>query len=345
MSTDLKSLLLSVCEQLAVNYRCLVQSYPKKIHDLRDLFINLLNESSLQRPLVVIFDALEQLSESDEARKLWWLPVHLPRFVRIVLSTLPNKHGILQKLRCLIHEEDNYIELIPRDRKMCSQVLKHQLLRVKRKVTSGQQIYVNNAFSKCTLPMFVNLTFREVRHWRSHRDVDESSLCVTVHESIEQLFWSLERKCGQKLVSRALGYITMAKMGLSEMELEDVLALDNSVMNELNENTRPSNPLRVPYLYIAKLKEGLSGYLIERHVKNVTLLVWANRHLQLIAQKLYLQDKSDLHEMHTILADYFLGVWSGGRRKAFCLEDPYLNGCLDLESRSLLEEERTMWTE
>ena len=62
LSTDLKSLLLSVCEQLAVNYRCLVQSYPKKIHDLRDLFINLLNESSLQRPLVVIFDALEQLS-------------------------------------------------------------------------------------------------------------------------------------------------------------------------------------------------------------------------------------------------------------------------------------------
>ncbi|CAK7294802.1 NACHT and WD repeat domain-containing protein 2 isoform X1 [Vulpes vulpes] len=340
MSTDLKTLLLSVCEQLAVNYRCLVQSYPKKIHDLRDLFINLLNESSLQRPLVIIFDALEQLSESDEARKLWWLPAHLPRFVRIVLSTLPNRHGILQKLRCLIHEEANYIELIPRDRKMCSQVLKHQLLRVKRKVTSGQQIYVNNAFSKCTLPMFVNLTFREVRHWRSHKDVDESSLCVTVHESIEQLFWSLEKKCGQKLVSRALGYITMAKMGLSEMELEDVLALDNSVMNELNENARPSNPLRVPYLYIARLKEGLSGYLIERHVKNVTLLVWANRHLQLIAQKLYLQDDGDLRAMHTILADYFLGVWSGGRRKAFCLEDPYLNGCLDLESRSLLEEEK-----
>lgn len=118
MSIDLRTLLLSVCEQLAVNYRCLVQSFPKKIHDLRDLFINLLNESSLQRPLVIIFDALEQLSETDEARKLWWLPAHLPRFVRIILSTLPNKHGILQKLRCLIHEEDNYIELIPRDRKL-----------------------------------------------------------------------------------------------------------------------------------------------------------------------------------------------------------------------------------
>ncbi|NWX49629.1 NWD2 protein, partial [Steatornis caripensis] len=339
-STDLKNILQSICEQLAVNYRCLVQSYPKKIHDLRDLFINLLNESSFHRPLVIIFDALEQLTDSDDGRKLWWLPIHLPRSVRIILSTLPNKHGILQKLRCLIHEEDNYIELTARDRKMCSQVLKHQLLRVKRKVTSGQQIYVNEAFSKCTLPMFVNLTFREVRNWRSHKDVDETSLCVTVHESIEQLFWSLENKCGSRLLSRALGYITMSKSGLSEMELEDILALDNSVMYELSESVRESNPLRIPYIYIARLKEGLQGYLIERQVKNGTLLLWANRHLQLIAQKLYLHNEEDLHEMHTVMAEYFLGVWSGGRRKPFYSNDQYLNGCPDHDSRGLNEDEK-----
>ncbi|XP_059674147.1 NACHT and WD repeat domain-containing protein 2 [Gavia stellata] len=339
-STDLKNILQSICEQLAVNYRCLVQSYPKKIHDLRDLFINLLNESSFHRPLVIIFDALEQLTDSDDGRKLWWLPIHLPRSVRIILSTLPNKHGILQKLRCLIHEDDNYIELTARDRKMCSQVLKHQLLRVKRKVTSGQQIYVNEAFSKCTLPMFVNLTFREVRNWRSHKDVDESSLCVTVHESIEQLFWSLENKCGSRLLSRALGYITMSKSGLSEMELEDILALDNSVMYELSESVRESNPLRIPYIYIARLKEGLQGYLIERQVKNVTLLLWANRHLQLIAQKLYLHNEEDLHEMHTVMAEYFLGVWSGGRRKPFYSNGQYLNSCPDHDSRGLNEDEK-----
>ncbi|NXC51250.1 NWD2 protein, partial [Penelope pileata] len=339
-STDLRNILQSICEQLAVNYRCLVQSYPKKIHDLRDLFINLLNESSFHKPLVIIFDALEQLTDSDDARKLWWLPIHLPRSVRIILSTLPNKHGILQKLRCLIHEEDNYIELTARDRKMCSQVLKHQLLRVKRKVTSGQQIYVNEAFSKCTLPMFVNLTFREVKNWRSHKDVDESSLCVTVHESIEQLFWSLENKCGSRLLSRALGYITMSKSGLSEMELEDILALDNSVMYEVSESIREGNPLRIPYIYIARLKEGLQGYLIERQVKNVTLLLWANRHLQLIAQKLYLNNEEDLQEMHTIMAEYFLGVWSGGRRKPFYSNDQYSNSCPDHDSRGLNEEEK-----
>lgn len=71
----------------------------------------------------------------------------------------------------------------------------------------------------------------------------------------------------------------MVKMGLSEMELEDVLVLDNSVMNEFNENVRFSNFLRVFYLYIARFKEGFSGYLIERYVKNVIFLVWVNRYL------------------------------------------------------------------
>ncbi|MEE6462291.1 hypothetical protein FKM82_001542 [Ascaphus truei] len=340
ISSELNGLLQSICEQLAVNYQCLLQSLPKKALDLSELFLTLLTESSFHRPLILVLDSLEQLSDNDEARKMWWLPIHLPRTVRIIISTLPNKHGILQKLRCLIHNEDNYIELIPRDRKMCSQILKHQLLRVKRKVTSGQQIYVNEAFSRCTLPMFVNLTFREVRNWRSHKDVDDSTLWVTVHENIEQLFWSLENKCGPRLVSRALGYITMAKTGLSEVELDDILALDNSVINELFSNVKPSNPIRIPYTMIAQLKEDLAGYLIERQVRNVTLLVWSNRHLQLIAQKLYLHNDDDLQEMHTNMAEYFLGVWSGGRKKSFYSENHYFENCIQNDSGITKEVEK-----
>ncbi|MBN3281948.1 NWD2 protein, partial [Polyodon spathula] len=334
VGAELRSLLQSICEQIAINYRCLVHSNPHKVHDLKDLLVNLMNESSFHKPLIIILDAVEQLSDSDEARKLWWLPIHLPRSVRIVVSTLPNKHGILQKIRCLIHDEDNYVELTQRDRKMCSQILKHQLLKVKRKVTSGQQIYVNEALAKCTLPMFVNLIFREVMHWRSHKDVDDSSLCVTVHESIEQLFWSLENKLGSRFVLRALGYITMAKTGLSEMELEDILSLDNSVLSEIIVSTNLQNPLRISYILIGKLKEDLNGYLVERQVRNVTLLVWANRHLQLIAQKLYLSNEEDVHQMHSLLAEYFLGVWSGGRRKIFHCESNHF-GSLDKNQMNL----------
>uniref|UniRef100_A0A4W5M882 NACHT and WD repeat domain containing 2 n=1 Tax=Hucho hucho TaxID=62062 RepID=A0A4W5M882_9TELE len=316
-ATNLRTLLQSICEQIAINYRCLIHFLPNKIQEMTELLVNLLGESSFQRPLVIILDALEQLSEADEARKLWWLPAHLPRTVRIVVSTLPNKHGILQKLRCLIHDEGRYVELVQRDRKTCSQTLKQQLLGLKRKVTSGQQIYVNEALAKCTLPMFVNLIYREVVHWRSHKDVDDRSLCSTVHESIEQLFYSVENKLGQRFVFRALGYITMAKAGLTEVELEDILSLDNSVLGDIMVSSNLKNPLRISYDLVARLKEELEGYLVERQVRNVTLMVWANRHLHLIAQKLYLSNEEDVHQMHSLLGEYFLGAWSGGRKKIF----------------------------
>ncbi|XP_071374806.1 NACHT and WD repeat domain-containing protein 2 isoform X2 [Centroberyx affinis] len=321
LSTDLRTLLQSICEQIAINYRCLIHFLPNKVQEMRELLVNLLGESSFHRPLVIILDALEQLSDADEARKLWWLPAVLPRTVRIVVSTLPNKHGILQKLRHLVHDEGHYVELIQRDRKVCSQTLKQQLLGVKRKVTSGQQIYVNEALAKCTLPMFVNLIYREVVHWRSHKDVDDRSLCSTVHESIEQLFYSVENKLGQRFVFRALGYITMAKAGLTEVELEDILSLDNIVLGDVIVASYLKNPLRISYDLVARLKEELEGYLVERQVRNVTLMVWANRHLHLIAQKLYLSNEEDVHQMHSLLAEYFLGAWSGGRKKIFTYDN------------------------
>ncbi|KAF3837072.1 hypothetical protein F7725_004536 [Dissostichus mawsoni] len=321
LSTDLRSLLQSICEQIAINYRCLIHFLPTQIQEMKELLINLLGEATFHRPLVIVLDALEQLTDGDDVRKLWWLPIHLPRTVRIVVSTLPNKHGILQKLRQLVHDERNYVELVQRDRKVCSQTLKQQLLGVKRKVTSGQQIYVNEALAKCTLPMFVNLIYREVVHWRSHKDVDDRSLCSTVHESIEQLFYSVENKLGQRFVFRALGYITMAKAGLTEVELEDILSLDNIVLGDVIVATYLKNPLRISYDLVARLREELYGYLVERQVRNVTLMVWANRHLYLIAQKLYLSNEEDVHQMHSLLAEYFLGAWSGGRKKIFTYDN------------------------
>ena len=50
----------------------------------------------------------------------------------------------------------------------------------------------------------------------------ESGIC-------EGLFASLEEKFGHCFVSQALGYITAAKYGLSEMELLDILASDKEV--------------------------------------------------------------------------------------------------------------------
>ena len=44
-----------------------------------------------------------------------------------------------------------------------------------------------------------------------------------------KLFERIENQHGKILVSHALGYVTAAKGGLSEAELEDLLSLDEKV--------------------------------------------------------------------------------------------------------------------
>ena len=44
-----------------------------------------------EKPLVLFLDALDQLSDGDNARSLIWLPAELPPHVRLVVSTLPGE--------------------------------------------------------------------------------------------------------------------------------------------------------------------------------------------------------------------------------------------------------------
>ena len=56
-----------------------------------------------------------------------------------------------------------------------------------------------------------------------------TGLANTIHASIMKLFDRVEAQHGKLLVARSLAYITAAKGGLSEAELEDVLSLDEKV--------------------------------------------------------------------------------------------------------------------
>ena len=65
--------------------------------------------------------------------------------------------------------------------------------------------------------------------WRSYHDIKTTTLKFNIHDIIMKLFERIENQHGKVLVSHALGYVTAAKGGLSEAELEDLLSLDEKV--------------------------------------------------------------------------------------------------------------------
>jgi hypothetical protein len=52
-------------------------------------------------------------------------------------------------------------------------------------------------------------------------------------DSIFLLFEKVENKHGWLLVSHALAYVTAAKSGVSETELEDLISLDDKVLDDI----------------------------------------------------------------------------------------------------------------
>ncbi|XP_067890505.1 NACHT and WD repeat domain-containing protein 2-like [Heterodontus francisci] len=313
-ATSFQNVLTGICQQIAISYHKPMQIYSNNIEELMNCFVSLLEASSEQHPLTIMIDAVDQISESDSARALWWLPKTLPTFSKLIISTTL-KYAIAQKCVSLKPDAACFLELKSRERKECNKILTQRLLTSNRRITSGQQVYVNAALGQCTLPLFVNLLYNEMLCWRSHVDVDDQTLGRSVHDGIKQLFGRLERRHGERLVSRALGYVTLATSGLSEIELLDILSLDDYVIKHFWPQNGLPVSVKVPYYPLARLQQDLSGFLVARPHNGVKLLFWANKHFPWVVNRCYLRNVETVQRMHNIMVEYFSGRWSNGRGK------------------------------
>ena len=75
--------------------------------------------------------------------------------------------------------------------------------------------------------------------------------------AINQLFDSMEKKFGRPLVQHSLAYLTASRHGLSEVELEHLMSLDDELLNHVYKFWRP--PLRrVPPLLWTRIRAEVS---------------------------------------------------------------------------------------
>ncbi|XP_060682178.1 NACHT and WD repeat domain-containing protein 2-like isoform X1 [Hemiscyllium ocellatum] len=314
-NNSLRNILAGICQQIAIGYHKSTQIYTDNIDILVNCFINLLEESSEQHPLTIMIDAVDQISETHSTRAIWWLPKSLPPFTKLVISTTLKKYEIAQKSMQLNPDAAHFLELKPRERQECNKILTQRLRSSSRRITSGQQVYINAALQQCTLPLFVNLLYSEMLFWRSNEDIDEQTLGRSVHDSINRLLKRLERRHGESLVSRALGYITLATSGLGEIELLDILSLDDYVIEHYWLQNGSPDSMKVAYYSLAKLEQDLSGFLVGRLHNGIKLLFWTNRHFPLVVNKRYLRNMETVQQMHNLIVEYFSGRWSSGRGK------------------------------
>ena len=302
-----------ICQQLAVTLKQDPTTIPKTFKDVQATFSSVLDKFPSDKNLVIFLDALHAAKDENNGNSLQWLPKHLKENVKIVISTLPEENGILEQLQVLVDGDQHFIEVLPLVPAECYGVLQGMLDNDGQRISPEQEQIVNKAFQSCGLPLYVKLLHRDVKGWKSYSDINPDSIPRNVKDYIKSMFYRLEQSLGKVLVSHSLAYLTASVTGLSDLEMEDVLSLDNEVLHEIYGNKIPAI-YRIPPASWLALKHSISDFLSRRSCEGVTVIFWNHTQFVEITRDIYLNDNSNSVHIHSILADYFLGKWHRKRK-------------------------------
>jgi NACHT domain- and WD repeat-containing protein len=305
-SSNGRALLESLCKQISLRYGNVPfeRSYGQVISTASDYlkvvkeFPSRLRHANPDKPIILFLDALDQLSDSDNARDLSWLPQELPPNVRIVLSTLPG-----DCLETLINNvpTKNLLKVDPMPVEDGLAVLDTWFTEIHRTLQREQEKYILDKFSECRIPLYLKLAFEEGRLWKSYEPLVE--LSSDIPGIIRDLFTRLssDTNHGRILVSHSLGYLSASKNGLTEDELLDVLSLDKEMMSDfLRRSPKSPHIERLPMIILSRLHFDLGPYLIHRSADGASLLFFYHRQMTQACQAAFLNQSR-----HSGLATYF----------------------------------------
>ena len=234
-SSDGRSLLDSLCHELSRCYGADVTTIPT---DYRDLVPELSKRMALatgDKPLILFLDSLDQLSNSQNARSLIWLPSELPEHVYIITTTRPEDTLKAMQSKQAVETELGGLSLLEGE-----DLLSQWLSSIHRTLQPAQFQQVMDKFECIGTPpdtelspgnpLYLKLAFEEARLWTSYSPPEE--LAFGVKGIIEKNMidrMKHEENHGEAMLSRTLGYLAASRFGLAEDELVDLLSRDLQV--------------------------------------------------------------------------------------------------------------------
>jgi hypothetical protein len=238
-SCDLNSVLVGLCIEIGSWYGEKNSRIPPEEQGLVLEFQRRLRLAAEKASVILFLEGLEQLSGSHAASTLNGLLMDLPPHAHLVVSTLASEWQVCIEARL---PQANRVYLrecraIPREH--VAELLEQSLRSAGRTLQDAQRAEVVGKIEACTNPlyarMYVKFAFEEARQWRSYDGIPEyngkKGFASDVGSLFSDFLWRLSRagKHDEVLVSRCLGYLAVARNGLAEDELLEVLSEDVDV--------------------------------------------------------------------------------------------------------------------
>ncbi|XP_045212433.2 NACHT and WD repeat domain-containing protein 2-like [Mercenaria mercenaria] len=259
-----------------------------------------------KEPIIILLDSLNQLDSRNNAYAVDWLPIFLPQNVKLIVSTLPQEHGILANLKRRLPDRECYIEIPALTEETVKEIIKTNLQVHNRSLTTNQMSFFCSMFTQTPSPLYLKLLLDEARKWKSYTPASEMELVATVKEAINKLFQTLSKKFGTLLVSHALGFVTVGLSGLTEFEIDDALSCDDEVLDEVYRFHDPpvQGIVQIPPLLWARIWYDIRGYLVERFSYGKTTLNWYHREFVLAATEMYTKGDNGVRLNKTLYEIY-----------------------------------------
>ena len=303
-STDARTLLESLCREISRRHGAEETGVPSEYKDLVEELPKRMALAKPEKPLFIFIDALDQLSDSHNARSLTWLPAQLPENARLVVSTAPGDCWDMLEKKTLETHRRTLEPMTPEDGR---QILDLWLKNAGRALQPAQRDAVLDRFRGCGLPLYLKLAFEEARQWTSSSP--PGLLSADIPGMVRVLFARLssEANHGKVLTAKSLGYLRASKNGLSEDEMIDVLSADEEAFADFTKRAfhRPPEQ-RLPVVVWSRLYFDLEPYLIERSSDGASLLSFFHRQMGEVAEEDFLAGESK-RTLHQRLANYFAG--------------------------------------
>lgn len=209
MSSSIREVLFSICRQIWNIYNVPKGSGIDLNTDFQFLlsYFNALlwKINSSNKPLVIIFDSVDQLLPSDHAHTFNWLPTKTPPDVHILVSMMPCVNNCLENIQQHLPFTEQYVQLSVFSEEAGGKMVSGLCSRKGRCLTRLQKNFLMEHFAKCPQPLFLKLIVDEALTWKSFTPLSDIQVGNTVRAAINKLFDKMERSHGFVMASKAFG--------------------------------------------------------------------------------------------------------------------------------------------
>ena len=285
-STNLRDMLRRFCQVFKARFG-FAEDVPEEVAKLSVTFREFVGKVPADTRVLLVIDALNQLDEADRAQELYWLPTELPPQVKVIVSCITDSgktEPVLEAFRRRKHCPVQLAALSDAEQRL----IIRQVPSLSAKTLDDDQVRLLLSNPATANPLFLLVALEELRGFASYERLNERIAAFpregdTVTAIFTQVIERLAEEFNQKLVETVLTLLASARRGLSERELQELVAgLDGA--DDLFPVLRQLRP-----------------YLLSR----AGLIDFYHRNLFKAVRERYLPSEEQQRQAHVRLAEYF----------------------------------------